>query len=218
MEGLLQSIRRNPLPGIWQGLRQVSPDVTAADLRRWLRRADPALVATAHLAEPVALGLLVVTGWALPWLVSDWTPISAFRALHLLAGEVLALVLSYRVLALTVRGARRLVQRSGVPWRRPLLRRPLAHAALPSAMGWRGIRDPALELAYQATLAVCVLSGIERAVSARTGQPLLGLLSVAETHVLHVLAAPYFYTALLLLSYVEGRKRARALLHELRSP
>jgi hypothetical protein len=80
------------------------------------------------------------------------------------------------------------------------------------------MRDAALEAAYHAALAVLLCSGVERAVALRSGRTLLGLLSPAEIQVLHAAAAPYFYAVLLLLSYVEGRRRARALLQELRSP
>jgi hypothetical protein len=187
----------------------VRPEVTAADLRHWLRLADPPLVAMAHLAEPVALALLVLTGLITPLLTADWAPIPAVRATHLLAGLVLVLVLVFRIVMLGIQGVRWLARRPGASLRR---------LTLPPSAGWRRVRDPMLEVAYQVALAVMVVSGVEHALARRNGEPLLGLLSAAELQALHAVAAPYFYTALLLLSYVEGRKRARVLLNELRSP
>ena len=68
--------------------------------RGWLRRSDNALVALAHLCEPIALAALVVTGAVLPYLEGPWAPVPAARALHHAAGLVLLLVLTYRVLSL----------------------------------------------------------------------------------------------------------------------
>jgi hypothetical protein len=204
--------RRTPLPG-GRSARWGGP------LRRWLRQADAALVTAARVSEPVALLLLIVTGFALPWLRGDLAPIPAARTLHGLAGLALVLVLLYRVAALGGRGLLGLVRAI-----RPQREAPLPSGAWGALGQWRGWRNGAIQLAYTVTLAALVFSGVERWWTARAsvgghpGATLLPLLSAAQAQALHALAAPYFCAALLILFYVKGRKRARALLDELRSP
>jgi hypothetical protein len=109
--------------------------------------------------------------------------------------------------------ARLLARRKGDP-------RALA-ALLPGRDRWRAT---AVQLAYTLALLAMVVTGVEhawalRGVAAGTpGATLLGLLAPGQALGLHSIGAPYFYGALLLLSYVRGRTRARALLAELRSP
>jgi hypothetical protein len=204
-------------------LRQLAwdlrPSLDPQDWKRALRRVDPVLVTSAHIAEPLALAALILTGLVLPWLDGEWAPIPMVRTVHLLAGLALVLVLIYRVLAKSIAGAAWFVRQG---WRGPKAWRRQGQEvteAIFSTIGrWRALRDIAVGAAYEVAVAVLVLSGLAYAWALRTGQPPLGPLSAAQVQVLHGLAAPYFYTALLILSYVKGRRRTRALLHELRSP
>jgi hypothetical protein len=176
-------------------------------VRHWLRGVDPFLAAMAGIAEPATLAVLVATGLALPRLKGDWAPVPACRTLHLLAGVALALMLAWRGGAMLIRCVFRPIQRPGT---RPAFSGPPG--------GWRRMRDTALEAVYHAALVIQVVTGLIYAWARRGGEVPPWLPGAIQAQALHALGAPYLYGVLLLLFYVEGRRRARALLQELRSP
>ena len=186
---------------------RLSPSQRANISRRW-RQVDSALVTAAHLAEPLSLALLSITGLVLPWLEGDLAPIPAFRAWHGLAGLALVLILVWRGMGRIVSFGFLLSTpdgRSDVAW-------ILRHSR------WRYTSDAWVGAPYRVLLALVVYSGVERFWGERFGISLVPLLSPIAWASLHTMISPYFWALLLLLSYLRGRKLARALLAEIRSP
>jgi hypothetical protein len=179
-----------------------------ANARRWLRQVDSALITLAHLAEPASLALLAMTGLVLPWLEGDLAPIPAFRLWHQLAGLALLLILAWR-------GAAR-VAAWGALLASPAGRADAAWHLRHPPIG--RLRDAWLGATYGTVLALTLYTGVERFWGARTGVALLPLFSPTGWAALHTMLAPYFWAVLLVLSYTRGRKFARALLAEIRSP
>jgi hypothetical protein len=156
-----------------------------------------------------ALAVLIASGEATRWVDYRDTLVSAptLRAVHVLAGFVLAIALGLRVADAGLRALERRLRRRGVPAGRAALQRQGRPAA-----AWL------MDAAWWLLVGLLVLSGLERYGQLRHGVSVLPVLGPAAWWALHRPLVPYLYAILLINGLIRGRLGVRRVLSYLYTP
>lgn len=184
---------------------------------------EATLSTVSAVAVPLALGLLILSGQGLSWLMADSEHYSAptVRSIHILAGTVLLASVLWLTSATVLRVAQRpgskpapkTAAKPGATFRSALA---LAHPASPPHANRAG-QALALGVTW-CVLGLLGLTGLERYGLLRHGVALLPGLQAATWSALHTTLVPYAYAALLFLFWMRGRIWMRRLLRYLYAP
>ena len=162
---------------------------------------ERALAGLSALALPLAVLVAIVTGESLVYprllarLLGDASSYGAVRSLHILAAEVVALVVAYHIAAVLTRGWRRL-STGVVRFRRIELRVTLASLAtewLPLAGYW-------------ACLNLLLISGVARWTTDAWGWSAPPPFSSGGWIVLHATLRPFLYGCLVIVVFIRLRR------------